>query len=97
MDKLISATAKSDSKIKKFQSEIRELRAKDKKQAKDGRLVLNMQMLVRDCLLQPELAFISGQTKLCADFSSMSAQNQSLVEEQSKTLDYSRIQLAPSN
>jgi hypothetical protein len=51
VDKLISLTNKSDAKIKKLQEEIKELRSKEKKLAKDGRLVLNMQMLVRDCLL----------------------------------------------
>lgn len=49
-DKLVSLTSKQKCKIKKLRVETRELRVREKKQAKDARLVQNMQMLVRDCL-----------------------------------------------
>lgn len=50
VEKLVSLKNKQDSKIRKLKYDIKELRAREKKLAKDGRLVQNMQMLVRDCL-----------------------------------------------
>lgn len=90
-DKLVSLTNKQECKIKKLQVETKELRTREKKQAKDGRLVQNMQMLVRDCLSQPDLAFKNGLIRPCADASSFSVKNQANFDDQSKTLDYSRM------
>jgi hypothetical protein len=54
---LCSIVIAANIKIKHAKLELKELRHLEKRHAKDRQLVQNMQMLVRDCLTQPELSF----------------------------------------